>query len=329
MPTTTSNKNVKKDKITTLAECYRNPRISRVLLLLDLFENGLTKECIFSLLNCPKDRGARKALKELIEVGLIEKRKIRAKPVRAINNPNFKNFERIETGLEGVGQYYIVKQNPVELLFQLIEPPKKYENLMKGKLAKDIINRYGSFVMLYGFKSKYICPVPKGYWEEYRRSLGMKLSESEKELEKIGKEKKAKKLKGGKEELLKHIIKSEQLSIQAKVKSQQEIIEILRSKEFNYEELISVYLQRIIVENFILLYTDHTLNYSPSELKQIEELIYKLTPASKPLSIIGELTSRIQNYPNLLELIKRTKKLNKWVRKVNKKREIQKKGTNN
>lgn len=298
--------------------CLDNPRISRVLVLIDLAENGLTQACLFSLLGCPKDKGVRKALTELEKAGLVKRVKKKGRPVRVSDD-----FQ-IQFGLEGIGKRYVVVANPIEALFTCLEKKDK-----RGKINRDafkkikaiMLQRYAEFKQAYSLDKDYLHLPHEGFLKELERKLPNSA-----------------KARADFQNLLASATMADQKMKELKASYKKEILISLRRKSFSYTWWVSNQLLRILLEQTLLLYRRNRLNYRPAELIEFGKVLYALLNYNSekpfldsssdvylspqdPKALIApfafELIGRIKSFPNILELEANISKINKEIKKLN------------
>ena len=315
------NKIVKKQKTTTKwITCLDNVRISRVLQLLEMFPDGLLQRDIFSLLDAPRDKGIMQALKELEYHGFIKREIKFGRTVEAINTEHKVKGKRlikdIKFGLETKRERYFVTGNPIQKLFERIvelaenDTQKKYFEMLKN----DISTRWKMIMFSYSFRNKYTLPSTEDTNKQIIENIekAAELYEG-KELEKARKDR---------DKIISDFKQLREDESEYKREKQMHQINGYRLKVETHVDYVSLQLQRILIEFFITLYTNfHKLIKSeiPQELiNTIELLLFEIDPKLKKVAMIDEVTGRIQNFNNLIEITKMNKKLKRSLLKKEK-----------
>jgi len=272
MITTTPFKSSKKNKITPKIfwSMLSNPRISRVLILLEAFP-ALTKADIFSLLNCPKDRGVSKALEELKKIDLIEEKKIAGFPFRCSTNQN--KPEIIKGTIQSVGKRFCLKNKPIVFFFENIKTKKQKQ--LKEKITQEIQAMFSSYLselQLNPFKTS------EDVEDDWKPAMNDLLT-AKKEVE-------GKQNKRGMETINEIISKYVEIKKDLMHRAQgerQKFIFMLREKKFSYADYILFALQRILISELKLRYSGKQ-KYSNREVEKIKEIICTIAPMLETLA---------------------------------------------
>lgn len=313
MATTSPNKVVEKGQITTKwGTCLTNPRISRVLHLLELFPQGLFQRDFFSLLDADRDKGIRQALRELKYNGFIISGKAVGRPINAINSKtncagNRPAFEGIEYGLEMKRERYVINGCPMEKLFDslLKECQNDEERRVLDELKAEIVTRWRFNILAVDFLNELSMP-PN---DQLEKAVQENMSEVEKFIESSKNfelQAKFAKIKEGSNEL-------RQLLKNGKINMQRQNIESLRSKYFTYIDYICLQLQRILleifIENYSRIYFMDKAQIDKAKIKIMQKMLYEIKPKIRHTTIIPEIIERLENFEGLLEIIKQSREL--------------------
>jgi len=299
------NKIVKKQKTTTRwITCLNNIRVSRVLQLIELFPDGLIQRDIFSILDAPRDKGIMQALIELEYHGFI-KREIKSKPsIQAIDSvteiKGRKMLIDIKYGLDTKRERYIIQGNPIEKMFDklLEEEPLLKTNKNFLLIKKDISNRWKMMTTSYSFNSKYLTKNSEETYKQTTENLN-KASELYKgeQLEQARKDR---------DKIIEDLKRLKEEETEIKKQKQIELINGLRLKTETHIDYVTLQLQRILIEMFIYLYANlyqvKETNIDTRLIETIEQLLYAIEPSLQKVAMIDEVTTRIKNFKNLIEM---------------------------
>lgn len=299
------NKIVKKQKTTTRwITCLNNIRVSRVLQLIELFPDGLIQRDIFSILDAPRDKGIMQALIELEYHGFI-KREIKSKPsIQAIDSvteiKGRKMLIDIKYGLDTKRERYIIQGNPIEKMFDklLEEEPSLKTNKNFLLIKKDISNRWKMMTTSYSFNSKYLTKNSEETYKQTTENLN-KASELYKgeQLEQARKDR---------DKIIEDLKRLKEEETEIKKQKQIELINGLRLKTETHIDYVTLQLQRILIEMFIYLYANlyqvKETNIDTRLIETIEQLLYAIEPSLQKVAMIDEVTTRIKNFKNLIEM---------------------------
>ncbi len=308
MPTT------ERKELEDLANCLGTPKTSRVLQLIELSNNGLLMQDLFSLLNAPKDKGTQDALKLLQESGLIEKRKgTNVKTIRATWQQERNKLPalieiNIDAGLR-FGSRFFCKQNPVALFFEKIINKNGLSKEQQAlspcldAIGKEIAARWEWQKLAVDFNTELLPAFAQNF-----ESIGKELGNASLNKILIAK-------KGAAEGL--EMLNQKTIEVMEEMKKEKKAGRLAFVASLKEEKTLSTHLdyvshmlQRLLVEEFIQHYTRFyeyvAKEQAPAiDLDKINFIVSLLQEVESRLSknaLVFEIVSRLQNFNNLLSV---------------------------
>jgi hypothetical protein len=311
-------------------DCLKEPRINRILQLIELYKYGFTKTELYKTLNLKNDNGIDDALKQLEKFGLIKREYFKeTQKITAIyeGKEEYSKLENIFLSDKKPRRAYILAKHPIEVIFN--ELKKDYglneeSIIFLNNLEKEIKKLYNFYLYSINLNSKYNLFVKI---DEMVNSLNELIEKANKEIIELEKTISPEELKQRKEFVQffenhkKEIFKDAEKDKNKKIFNQNFYINLLKNclNENNYEskiyethvDYVINKLEMLILEEFIKHFSNY-YNYIAIEklpeinikhLEGIEYLIYVLKTGDKKTKpeliksgITGQLVDRLRNF---------------------------------